>query len=429
MPDIMLPIARKSGTTDADIFLLPQRQSQHMSGSGTPFPNEGLLAGRLAMNDMTTPVARPVNPRFSSGPCAKIPNYNLDLLADAPLGRSHRAAAGKAKLAEAIELTREVLGVPADYRIGIVPGSDTGAVEMAMWTMLGARPVEMLAWESFGEGWVTDAVKQLKLDATVRKADYGHIVDFAQVDFDKDVVFTWNGTTSGVRVPNGDAIPADRAGLTICDATSAAFAMDLPFDKLDVVTFSWQKVLGGEGAHGMLILSPRAVERLETYTPDRPLPKIFRMTKGGKLIEGIFKGETINTPSMLAVEDYLIALKWAQSLGGAQALIARADANAAAVRDFIADKDWIADLAVDPATASNTSVCLRFTDPAIKDGAAFAKAVAKRLEKDGVALDAGAYRDAPAGLRIWCGSTVEASDVAALMPWIEYAYRAELAAQ
>lgn len=381
------------------------------------------------MKDLTIPAARPVNPRFSSGPCAKIPHYKLDLLADAPLGRSHRAAVGKAKLAEAIDLTREVLGVPADYRIGIVPGSDTGAVEMAMWSLLGARPVEMLAWESFGEGWVTDAVKQLKLDATVRKADYGRIVDFAQVDFDKDVVFTWNGTTSGVRVPNGDAIPADRAGLTICDATSAAFAMDLPFDKLDVVTFSWQKVLGGEGAHGMLILSPRAVERLETYTPAWPLPKIFRMTKGGKLIEGIFKGETINTPSMLAVEDYLVALKWAQSLGGVKALIARADANAAAVRDFIADKDWIADLAEDPATGSNTSVCLRFTDPAIKDGAAFAKAVAKRLEKEGVALDAGAYRDAPAGLRIWCGSTVETSDVAALMPWIEWAYRAELAAQ
>jgi len=381
------------------------------------------------MKDLTIPAARPVNPRFSSGPCAKIPHYSLDLLADAPLGRSHRAAVGKAKLAEAIELTREVLGVPADYRIGIVPGSDTGAVEMAMWSLLGARPVEMLAWESFGEGWVTDAVKQLKLDATVRKADYGRIVDFAQVDFDKDVVFTWNGTTSGVRVPSGDAIPADRAGLTICDATSAAFAMDLPWDKLDVVTFSWQKVLGGEGAHGMLILSPRAVERLETHTPAWPLPKIFRMTKNGKLIEGIFKGETINTPSMLAVEDYLVALKWAQSLGGVRALIARADANAKAVRDFIADKDWIADLAADPATASNTSVCLRFTDPAIADSAAFAKAVAKRLEKEGVALDAGAYRDAPAGLRIWCGSTVETGDVAALMPWIEWAYRAELAAQ
>ena len=381
------------------------------------------------MTDLKTPATRPANPRFSSGPCAKIPHYTLDMLADAPLGRSHRAAVGKSKLAEAIELTRDVLNVPADYRIGIVPGSDTGAVEMAMWTMLGARPVEMLAWESFGEGWVTDAVKQLKLDATVRKADYGHIVDFAEVDFDSDVVFTWNGTTSGVRVPNGDAIPADRQGLTICDATSAAFAMDLPWDKLDVVTFSWQKVLGGEGAHGMLILSPRAVERLESFTPDRPLPKIFRLTKGGKLIEGIFKGETINTPSMLAVEDYLVALKWAQSLGGVSGLIARADANAAAVRDFIADKDWIADLAADPATASTTSVCLKFTDPGIKDGAAFAKAVAKRLDKENVALDAGAYRDAPAGLRIWCGSTVETSDVAALMPWIEWAYRAELAAQ
>ena len=381
------------------------------------------------MTDHAIPAARPENPRFSSGPCAKIPHYSLDMLSDAPLGRSHRAAVGKSKLAEAIELTRAVLGVPADYRIGIVPGSDTGAVEMAMWTLLGARPVEMLAWESFGEGWVTDAVKQLKLDATVRKADYGKIVDLAEVDFDKDVVFTWNGTTSGVRVPNGDAIPADRAGLTICDATSAAFAMDLPWDKLDVVTFSWQKVLGGEGAHGVLILSPRAVERLETYVPAWPLPKIFRMTKGGKLIEGIFKGETINTPSMLAVEDYLVALKWAQSLGGLTALIARADANAGAVRDFIADKDWIADLAEDPATASTTSVCLKFTDPAIKDGAAFAKAVAKRLEKEGVALDAGAYRDAPAGLRIWCGSTVETTDVAALMPWIEWAYRAELAAQ
>ncbi|MEQ3644627.1 MAG: phosphoserine transaminase [Paracoccus sp. (in: a-proteobacteria)] len=381
------------------------------------------------MTDHAIPAARPENPRFSSGPCVKIPHYSLDMLSEAPLGRSHRAAVGKAKLAEAIELTRAVLGVPADYRIGIVPGSDTGAVEMAMWTLLGARPVEMLAWESFGEGWVTDAVKQLKLDATVRKADYGRIVDLAEVDFDKDVVFTWNGTTSGVRVPNGDAIPADRAGLTICDATSAAFAMDLPWDKLDVVTFSWQKVLGGEGAHGVLILSPRAVERLETYTPAWPLPKIFRMTKGGKLIEGIFKGETINTPSMLAVEDYLVALKWAQGLGGLTALIARADANAGAVRDFIADKDWIADLAEDPATASTTSVCLKFTDPAIKDGAAFAKAVAKRLEKEGVALDAGAYRDAPAGLRIWCGSTVETTDVAALMPWIEWAYRAELAAQ
>ena len=378
---------------------------------------------------ITAPAARPVNPRFSSGPCAKIPNFSLDMLADAPLGRSHRAAIGKSKLAEAIDLTRAVLGVPADYRIGIVPASDTGAVEMALWSLLGPRKVEMLAWESFGEGWVTDVVKQLKLDAVTRKAPYGQIVDFTQVDFDNDVVFTWNGTTSGVRVPNGDAIPAGRAGLTICDATSAAFAMDLPFDKLDVVTFSWQKVLGGEGAHGVLILSPRAVERLESYVPAWPMPKIFRMTKGGKLIEGIFKGETINTPSMLCVEDYLVALKWAQSLGGLKGLIARCDANSGAVRDFIAGKDWIADLAEDPATASTTSVCLKFTDPRIKDAAAFAKAVAKRLEKEGVALDAGAYRDAPAGLRIWCGATVEASDVAALMPWIEYAFEAEIEAQ
>ena len=378
---------------------------------------------------LTAPATRPANPRFSSGPCAKIPGFSLDMLGDAPLGRSHRASVGKAKLKEVIDLTRDILGVPADYRIGIVPASDTGAVEMALWSLLGARPVEMLAWESFGEGWVTDVVKQLKLDATVRKAPYGEIVDLAEVDFDKDVVFTWNGTTSGVRVPNGDAIPTARAGLTICDATSAAFAMDLPWDKLDVVTFSWQKVLGGEGGHGVLILSPRAVERLESYTPAWPLPKIFRLTAKGKLNEGIFVGETINTPSMLCVEDYLVALKWAQSIGGLQGLIARSQANAAAIADFIAGKDWIANLAVDPATASTTSVCLKFTDPRILDGAAFAKAVAKRLEKEGVALDAGAYRDAPAGLRIWCGSTVETADVAALMPWIEYAFEAEIEAQ
>ncbi|MFP1643778.1 phosphoserine transaminase [Pontitalea aquivivens] len=381
------------------------------------------------MTDHTIPAARPANPRFSSGPCAKIPGFSLDMLAGAPLGRSHRAAVGKNKLKEAIDLTREILGVPADYRIGIVPGSDTGAVEMAMWSLLGARGVEMLAWESFGEGWVTDVVKQLKLDATVKKAPYGEIVDFATVDFDKDVVFTWNGTTSGVRLPNGDAIPANRAGLTICDATSAAFAMDLPWDKLDVVTFSWQKVLGGEGAHGILILSPRAVERLESHTPAWPMPKIFRMTKGGKLIEGIFVGETINTPSMMAVEDYLVALKWAQTVGGLKGLIARAEANARVVWDFCAARPWIANLAVDPATASTTSVCLKFTDDRIKDAAAFAKAVAKRLEKEGVALDIGAYRDAPAGLRIWCGSTVETADVAALMPWLEWAFEAEIAAQ
>ncbi|MFM2357150.1 MAG: hypothetical protein RLZZ528_2886 [Pseudomonadota bacterium] len=380
------------------------------------------------MTDTTKPAARPVNPRFSSGPCAKIPGYSLDMLADAPLGRSHRAAVGKAKLKEAIDLTREVLGIPADYRIGIVPASDTGAVEMAMWSMLGARGVEMLAWESFGEGWVTDVVKQLKLDAVTRIAPYGEIVDFAQVNFDNDVVFTWNGTTSGVRVPNGEGIPATRQGLTICDATSAAFALDLPWDKLDVVTFSWQKVLGGEGAHGMLVLSPRAVDRLETYKPAWPLPKIFRMTKGGKLIEGIFEGETINTPSMLANEDYLVALKWAKSVGGLAGLIARCEANAKAVADFVAGRDWIANLAVDPATASTTSVCLKFTDARVTDGAGFAKAVAKRLEKEGVALDAGAYRDAPPGLRIWCGATVETSDVALLMPWIDWAFHQEIAA-
>jgi phosphoserine aminotransferase len=378
------------------------------------------------MTIVTQPATRPANPRFSSGPCAKIPNFSLDMLSDAALGRSHRAAIGKDKLLAAIEGTREVLGIPAEYRIGIVPASDTGAVEMAMWSLLGARGVEMVAWESFGSEWVTDAVKQLKLDATVRKADYGQIVDMTQVDYDKDVVFTWNGTTSGVRLPNGDVIPADRAGLTICDATSAAFAMDLPWDKLDVVTFSWQKVMGGEAAHGMLVLSPRAVERLESYAPAWPLPKIFRLTKGGKLIEGIFKGETINTPSMLAVEDYLIALDWARGLGRLPALIARCDANAKVIADFCDAHDWIANLAQDPATASTTSVCLKFTNETIADGAAFAKAVAKRLEKAGVAFDIGAYRDAPAGLRIWCGATVETSDVAVLMDWLNWAYHTEL---
>ena len=381
------------------------------------------------MTTTPTPAARPANPRFSSGPCAKFPGYSLDLLRDAPLGRSHRAAPGKARLKQAIDLTREILGVPTGYRIGIVPASDTGAVEMALWSLLGPRPVEMLAWESFGEGWVTDVAKQLKLDAVVKTAPYGRIVDLAEVDFDRDVVFTWNGTTSGVRLPNGDAIPADRKGLTICDATSAAFAMELPWDKLDVVTFSWQKVLGGEAAHGMLILSPRAVERLESHTPAWPMPKIFRLTKGGKLIEGIFEGETINTPSMLAVEDYLAALNWARGIGGLKGLIARAEANAAAIARFVAGRDWIANLAEDPATASTTSVCLKFTDPAIRDGAAFAKAVAKRLEKAGVAYDAGAYRDAPPGLRIWCGSTVETADIEALLPWIEWAWRAEIEAQ
>ena len=381
------------------------------------------------MADLSAPATRPANPRFSSGPCAKIPHYTLDMLSDAPLGRSHRATVGKAKLREAIDLTREILGLPDDYRIGIVPGSDTGAVEMAMWSLLGARPVEMLAWESFGEGWVTDVVKQLKLDAKVKIAPYGQIVDLATVDFNSDVVFTWNGTTSGCRLPNADLIPADRQGLTICDATSAAFAMQLDWSKLDVTTFSWQKVLGGEGAHGMIILSPRAVERLETYTPAWPLPKIFRMTSKGKLIEGIFVGETINTPSMLAVEDYLVSLKWAKSVGGLQGLVDRATANAQVVWDFCAQNPWLQNLAETAEIASTTSVCLKFNDPRIKDGAAFAKAVAKRLEKAEVAYDIGAYRDAPAGLRIWCGSTVETADVAALMPWLAHAFQAEIAAQ
>ncbi len=371
---------------------------------------------------------RPSNPRFSSGPCAKPPTWSLDALGDAPLGRSHRAAVGKAKLKAAIDKTAAILGVPEDYRVGIVPASDTGAVEMAMWSLLGARPCTLLAWESFGAGWVTDAVKQLKLDAVVTTAEYGHLPDLAAVDWNTDVVFTWNGTTSGVRVPDGDVIPADRDGLTICDATSAAFAQDLPWDKLDVVTFSWQKVMGGEAAHGMLILSPRAVARLESHTPTWPMPKIFRMTKGGKLIEGIFVGETINTPSMLCVEDYLFALDWAESIGGLPALHARADANAQAIFDFCDARDWIANLAVDPATRSNTSVCLKFTDPRITDGTAFAKAVAKRLEAEGIALDIGAYRDAPPGLRIWCGATVETSDIEAMLPWLDWAFHAEIAA-
>jgi phosphoserine aminotransferase len=375
---------------------------------------------------MNKPSARPARAQFSSGPCAKNPTFTLEKLADAPLGRSHRAAVGKAKLKAAIDGTRDILGIPADYRIGIVPASDTGAVEMAMWSLLGARPATMVAWESFGAGWVTDVVKQLKIDADVKTADYGHIVDMAAIDYDTDVVFTWNGTTSGVRVASGDVIPADRAGLTICDATSAAFAMDLPWDKLDVTTFSWQKVLGGEAAHGMIVLSPRTVERLETYTPAWPLPKIFRMTKGGKLIDGIFVGETINTPSMLAVEDYLAALDWARDVGGLNGLIARADANAQAVWDFCDARDWIDNLAVDPATRSNTSVCLKFTDDRITDGAAFAKAVAKRLDTENVAYDIGAYRDAPAGLRIWCGGTVDTADIQAMLPWLEYAFHAEI---
>jgi len=335
---------------------------------------------------------------------------------------------GKSKLKEAIDLTAEILRVPEGYRVGIVPASDTGAVEMALWSLLGERPVEMVAWESFGAGWVTDVVKQLKIPANTHQADYGRIVDMGTLNYDNDVVFTWNGTTSGVRLPSGDVIPADRKGLTICDATSAAFAQDMPWDKLDVVTFSWQKVMGGEGAHGILILSPRAVERLESYVPAWPLPKIFRLTSKGKLIEGIFVGETINTPSMLCVEDYLFALKWGKSIGGLDALVHRANANARAVWNFCATRDWIDNLAEDKATRSNTSVCLKFTDPRITDGAAFAKAVAKRLEAENIALDIGAYRDAPAGLRIWCGATVETSDVEAMLPWLEWAFLTEIEA-
>ena len=375
-----------------------------------------------------TPARKPANPCFSSGPCAKRPGWSLEALRDAALGRSHRAKVGKTKLQSAIELTREVLEIPADYRIGIVPGSDTGAVEMAMWTLLGARPVDVLAWESFGEGWVTDAVKQLKLaDTRTLKAPYGGIVDFTDVDFDHDVVFTWNGTTSGVRVAAGTEIPANRAGLTICDATSAAFAQELPWDRLDVVTFSWQKALGGEAAHGMLVLSPRAVERLLTYTPPRPLPKVFRLVSGGKLAEGIFKGETINTPSMLCVEDYLDALNWGKALGGLKGLVGRADSNAAALDAWVRRTPWVANLAERPEIQSNTSVCLKVVDPTIvaqpvEAQATFAKDLATLLEKEGVAFDIGSYRDAPPGLRIWCGATVETADIEALTQWLDWAY-------
>ncbi len=386
------------------------------------------------MSTLPKPANRPANPQFSSGPCTKRPGWSLDALSDAALGRSHRAAIGKEKLARAIDLTREVLQVPADYRIGIVPASDTGAMEMAMWSLLGERGVDMVAWESFGAGWITDVAKQLKL-ADVRRfeAGYGELPDLNAIDFDRDVVFTWNGTTSGVRVPDGDFIPADRKGLTICDATSAAFAQRLAFDKLDVVTFSWQKVLGGEGGHGMIILSPRAVERLESYSPAWPLPKIFRMTKGGKLIEGIFKGETINTPSMLCVEDYIDALEWAQSIGGLDGLVARADANFAAIDAFVEKSGWLANLAVVPETRSNTSVCLSIVDPEVTaldaaGQAAFAKGMVSLLGKEGVAQDIGHYRDAPPGLRIWAGATVEASDLEALMPWLDWAFATQKAA-
>jgi phosphoserine aminotransferase len=374
------------------------------------------------------PAVRPSVPHFSSGPCAKRPGWSPQNLAGALTGRSHRSKPGKAKLKRAIDLTREVLGVPADYRIGIVPASDTGAVEMALWSLLGPRPVTLLAWESFGEGWVTDVVKELKLkDVTTLKAAYGQLPDLTKVDPASDVVFTWNGTTSGVRVPNADWIAADRAGLTICDATSAAFAQPLEWAKLDVVTFSWQKALGGEAAHGMLILSPRAVARLESYTPPWPLPKIFRMTKGGKIIDGIFVGETINTPSMLCVEDYLDALEWAKAAGGSIGLRARADGNAKVIADWVARAQWIDFLAADAAIRSNTSVCLKVIDPAVarlspEVQAAFVKGIAAALDKEGVACDIDAYRDAPPGLRIWCGSTVERADLEALTLWLDWAY-------
>jgi len=377
---------------------------------------------------MTKPTVRPANPNFSSGPCAKRPGWTLEALAGAPLGRSHRAKPGKAKLQEVIDRSRAVLGIPADYRIGVIAGSDTGAVELALWTLLGARPVDLLAWESFGKDWVTDVTKQLKLaDTRTFQAPYGSLPDLAQVDPAHDIVFTWNGTTSGVRVPNGDWIAAERSGLVISDATSAAFAYELPWDKLDVVTWSWQKVLGGEAAHGMLVLSPRAVERLESYKPAWPLPKLFRLTKDGKINEGIFKGETINTPSMLAVEDAIDGLKWAESIGGLPALIQRSQANLKAIEAWAARTPWIGFLAEDPAVRSTTSITLKIVDPRVTaldaaGQAEVAKKITGLLEKEGVAFDAAAYRDAPPGLRIWGGATVETADIEALLPWLDWAF-------
>ena len=366
----------------------------------------------------TKPQQKPANPNFSSGPCSKRPGYSLDQLDISTLGRSHRSAIGKAALQRACEDTAELLGLPAGYRVGVVPGSDTGAVEMAMWSLLGQRGVDILQWESFGNGWLSDATKELKLTVNAHSADYGLLPDLTKVNFDNDVIFTWNGTTSGVKVPNADWIPADRKGLTICDATSSVLAMEMEWEKLDVITFSWQKVLGGEGAHGMLILSPRAVERLETYKPSWPMPKLFRMTSGGKVTEGLFKGETINTPSMLAVADYLDALDWVRSIGGVKETIARSNANLAVLEKFVAANDWISFLPQLPETRSNTSVCfvLKATEDQVK-------AIVKLLDKEGVAYDIGAYRDAPAGLRIWCGATVAAADLEALLPWLTWAYQ------
>ena len=380
------------------------------------------------MTEVSRPAVRPARPFFSSGPCAKRPGWTPEALKGALVGRSHRSKPGKSKLKDAIERTKKLLGVPADYRLGIVPASDTGAIEMTLWSMLGARPVDLFAWESFSEDWVTDTVKQLKLkDARVFKAPYGEIPDLKQYDPAHDAVFVWNGTTSGVKVPSGDWIPAAREGLTICDATSAAFAMDLPWDKLDVTTFSWQKVLGGEAAHGILILSPRAVARLESYTPPWPLPKIFRMTKGGKIVDGIFEGETINTPSMVAVEDYLDALTWAEGLGGLKALIGRSNDNLHVLEKWVANSNWAGFLATDSAIRSNTSVCIAVTDPgftALGDEAKqdLIKKMTSLLDKEGVAFDIAGYRAAPAGLRIWCGATVDKADLEALTPWLDWAW-------
>ena len=376
------------------------------------------------MTDTVKPAAKPARPFFSSGPCAKPPGYSPEKLATESLGRSHRAKIGKARLQYCIDLMREVLGLPDTHRIGIVPGSDTGAFEMAMWTMLGARGVTCLAWESFGEGWVTDAVKQLKLEPKIHRADYGQLPDLSKVDFADDVLFTWNGTTSGVRVPDGEWIPDDREGLTFADATSAVFAYDIPWDKIDVATFSWQKVLGGEGGHGVLILGPRAVQRLEEYTPSWPLPKVFRLVSKGKLSEGIFKGETINTPSMLAVEDAIFALEWSKSVGGLEGLKKRCTANADALNKIVAERDWLGHLAVDHGIRSKTSVCLTVEGA----DADFIKAMAGLLEKEGAAYDIAGYRDAPAGLRIWCGATVETADIEALGPWLDWAYASTKAA-
>jgi phosphoserine aminotransferase len=383
-----------------------------------------LTAADAGIASAPKPATKPARPHFSSGPCAKPPGWDAAKLATEVLGRSHRSKLGKTRLQYCIDLMREMLRLPDTHRIGIVPGSDTGAFEMAMWTMLGARGVTTLAWESFGEGWVTDAVKQLKLDPTIIRADYGQLPDLTAIDWSTDVLFTWNGTTSGVRVPNGDWIPDDRAGLTFADSTSAVFAYDLPWDKIDVATFSWQKVLGGEGGHGVLILGPRAVERLETYTPAWPLPKVFRLMAKGKLAEGVFKGETINTPSMLAVEDAIFALEWAKSLGGLEGLIARSDANAAALQKLVAERDWLGNLAPDEAIRSTTSVCLTV------EGAdeAFIKKFASLLEAEDAAYDIAGYRDAPAGLRIWCGATVDTADIVALGPWLDWAYATAKAA-